>query len=108
MEKKQVDEGTSLSLDLPPELALGTYSNLVVISHSSSEFVLDFARLVPGPEVCKVVSRIIMTPDHAKRLLRALRGNVSRFEDQHGEIVLPEQHEESMRLPFSVGSAPEA
>ena len=80
----------NVALDLDPEEALGTYSNLVVISHSPSEFVLDFARIMPGVESPKIVRRIIMTPDHAKRFLGALHDNVSRYENSFGSIELKE------------------
>ena len=66
---KQEGAERKMQLDLSAEVAAGTYSNLVVISHSISEFVLDFARIMPGVDSPRVVSRVIMTPDHAKRLL---------------------------------------
>lgn len=84
------EQPRNLSLDISADEMLGTYANLAIISHSPSEFVLDFARLMPGVESAKVVRRIIMTPDHAKRLLRALGENLHRFEMEYGEIELPE------------------
>lgn len=66
----------------------GVYSNFVIITHSTSEFVLDFARMLPGAQKAKVFSRIIMTPQHAKALLSTLEQNVKRFEGEHGEIKL--------------------
>jgi hypothetical protein len=66
----------------------GVYSNFVIITHSNSEFVLDFARMLPGAQKAKVFSRIIMTPQHAKALLATLEQNVKRFETEHGEIKL--------------------
>lgn len=84
------EQPRNLSLDISADEMLGTYANLAIISHSPSEFVLDFARLMPGVESAKVVRRIIMTPDHAKRLLRALGENLHRFEVEYGEIELPE------------------
>lgn len=66
----------------------GVYSNFVIITHSTSEFVLDFARMLPGAQKAKVFSRIIMTPQHAKALLATLEQNVKRFEAEHGEIKL--------------------
>ena len=66
----------------------GVYSNFVIITHSTSEFVLDFARMLPGAPKAKVFSRIIMTPQHAKALLATLEQNVKRFEGEHGEIKL--------------------
>jgi hypothetical protein len=70
-----------IQIELSEEVAQGTYSNLVVIAHSASEFILDFIRLVPGIPKAKVKSRIIMTPDNAKRLLFALQDNIKKYED---------------------------
>jgi hypothetical protein len=70
-----------IQIELTEEVAQGTYSNLVVIAHSASEFILDFIRLVPGVPKAKVKSRIIMTPDNAKRLLFALQDNIKKYED---------------------------
>lgn len=68
----------------------GVYSNFVIITHSASEFVLDFARMLPGAPKAKVFSRILMTPQNAKALLATLETNIKRFESEHGEIkVLP-------------------
>jgi len=75
-----------LKIDLPEEIAEGTYSNLVIISHSHAEFIVDFIRMVPNVPKAKVKSRIILTPQHAKRLLKALADNVNKFEKQHGPI----------------------
>ncbi len=75
-----------INIELKEEIAQGTYSNLAVITHSSSEFVLDFVRIVPGISKAQVKSRIIITPEHAKRLLYALRENIDKFEQAHGPI----------------------
>ena len=75
-----------LNIELPEEVAEGTYSNLAIISHSQSEFVLDFVRMVPNVPKAKVKARIILTPQHAKRLLKALNENVKKFESLHGKI----------------------
>ena len=75
-----------LEIALTPEVADGTYSNLAIIAHSDSEFIIDFARVMPGAPKANVKSRIILTPEHAKRLLGALQENVSKFEQQHGAI----------------------
>ena len=80
-----------LNIELPEEIAEGTYSNLAIIAHSQSEFVVDFVRLVPNVAKAKVKSRIILTPQHAKRLMRALMDNVKKFEAQHGTIEEPDQ-----------------
>jgi len=66
----------------------GVYSNFVIITHSASEFVLDFARMLPGAQKAKVFSRILTTPQHAKALLRTLEDNIKKFENEHGEIRL--------------------
>lgn len=79
-------QGDKLNIELTEEVAEGTYSNLAIISHSNSEFVLDFIKVMPGLPKAKVKSRILMTPQHAKRLMRALQDNVLKFESQHGEI----------------------
>ena len=82
-----------LNLDLKPEVAQGTYSNLAIISHSRSEFIIDFAAMLPGLPKPEVRSRIVMTPEHCKRLLNALADNIGRYESQFGPINLgaPEQ-----------------
>ncbi len=80
-----------LNIELPEEIAEGVYSNLAIISNSQSEFVVDFVRMVPNVPKAKVKSRIILTPQHAKRLLRALADNVKRYEAQFGNIDEPEQ-----------------
>lgn len=79
-----------LNIELTPEIAEGIYSNLAIISHSSSEFVLDFIRIMPGTPKANVKSRIILTPEHAKRLMSALQENIAKFEGQHGKINIPD------------------
>ncbi|MDX9726132.1 MAG: DUF3467 domain-containing protein [Bacteroidales bacterium] len=75
-----------ISIELNEEVAQGTYSNLAVITHSSSEFVIDFVRIMPGIPKAQVKSRIILTPEHAKRLVAALQDNISKYEAVHGKI----------------------
>lgn len=75
-----------IAIDLPPEAADGVYANVSIISHNASEFVLDFARLLPGTPKAKVHARIVLTPAAAKGLYRSLGQNIERFEAQHGEI----------------------
>ena len=77
----------SINIELTEAAAEGIYSNLVLVSHSSSEVVIDFARLLPGPPKGKVYSRIIMTPMHAKALIATLQENVSRYERNFGSIT---------------------
>lgn len=81
---------TQLQIELSEEVADGTYANLAVIAHSTSEFVFDFVRMMPGVAKAKVKSRIVMTPEHAKRLLAALQDNIMKYETQFGEINVPE------------------
>ncbi|MBT8385755.1 MAG: DUF3467 domain-containing protein [Bacteroidia bacterium] len=80
-----------LNIELDEKVADGTYANLAIINHSVSEFVVDFVNVMPGTPKAKVKSRIILTPQHAKRLSKALAENVSRFENAHGEIKDYEQ-----------------
>lgn len=80
------DKERKISIELSEEVAEGIYSNLAIISHSSSEFVLDFVRVMPNAPKAKVKSRVILTPEHAKRLLNALQDNVNKYERQYGEI----------------------
>ncbi len=75
-----------LNVELTEEIADGIYSNLAIISHSNSEFVLDFIKVMPGMPKAKVKSRILMTPEHAKRLLLALQENIMKFEANNGKI----------------------
>lgn len=85
MEKNNVNEN-QLNIELPEDVAEGVYSNLAVITHSQSEFILDFIRIMPGVPKAKVKSRVVLTPEHAKRLLKALQDNIQKFETQNGEI----------------------
>jgi hypothetical protein len=86
-----------LDLELPSDVAQGHYSNLAIISHSPSEFILDFAAILPGLPKAKVKSRIILTPEHAKRLLMSLQDNIARYETNVGRIQL-QQHEAQMQF----------
>ena len=88
-----------LNIELPEEISEGTYSNLAIITHSPSEFVIDFVRMMPGVPKAKVKSRIILTPQHAKRLMKALIDNVKKFESVNGEI----KDVDVMGLPMNLG-----
>ncbi len=77
-----------LKIELKPEIAKGSYSNLAIITHSRSEFIIDFATMLPGVPKPEVGNRIIMTPEHAKRLFLALQDNLSKYESQNGPITL--------------------
>ncbi|WP_353483183.1 DUF3467 domain-containing protein [Haliscomenobacter sp.] len=92
-----------INIELPEDIAEGTYSNLAFISYSNSEFVVDFVRLFPNVPKGKVKARIILTPDHAKRLMRALAEHVKRYEAQFG--ALDEQDQPAFPLNFSTPKA---
>ncbi len=79
-------DANHLNIELSEEVAEGIYSNLALITHSNSEFVIDFIKIMPGVPKAKVKSRIFLTPQHAKRLARALHDNISKFEAVHGPI----------------------
>jgi hypothetical protein len=88
-----------LNIELSEEIAEGIYSNLAIITHSNSEFVLDFIKVMPGVPKAKVKSRIVLTPQHAKRLLAALKDNIQKFEATHGTIKV----DSSTPLPMTFG-----
>ncbi|MEL7587039.1 MAG: DUF3467 domain-containing protein [Prolixibacteraceae bacterium] len=97
-----------LNIELSEEVAQGTYSNLAIITHSTSEFVIDFVRIMPGIPKANVKSRIILTPEHAKRLLLALDDNVKKFEKMNGTIHLHGGHDPMMPPMTFGGPAAEA
>ena len=77
-----------LEIELTPEVGIGQYSNLAIIAHSASEFILDFAAMLPGLQKAKVKSRIVTTPEHAKKLMLSLQENIARYERTFGQINL--------------------
>ncbi len=85
------EEKKSINLEIKPEIAKGTYSNLAIISHSHSEFIIDFAQVMPGFAKPEITQRIILAPEHAKRLLAALQDNIAKYENQNGPIIKGEQ-----------------
>lgn len=93
-----------INIELDEKTAEGIYSNLAIINHSSSEFVLDFVSIMPGAPKANVKSRIILTPQHAKRLVRALKDNIARFENTFGEI----KDIEEPPIPLNFGPAGQA
>ncbi len=98
-----------LNIELNDEIAQGTYSNLAVITHSTSEFVLDFIRVMPGMPKAQVKSRVILTPEHAKSLMLALKDNINRFEAMHGSIKSIEDGGMNGNIPMNFGgSTPQA
>ena len=84
-------EQQGLQLELPQEVAQGEYANFAIITHSSSDFIIDFARVLPGVPKAQVKSRVILAPEHAKRLLAALQENIMRYENEFGPIRIPNQ-----------------
>ncbi|PVX50934.1 uncharacterized protein DUF3467 [Balneicella halophila] len=100
-------KNNQLDIELNQEVAQGTYANLAVITHSSSEFVLDFVRMMPGLPKAEVKSRVIVTPEHAKRLLATLQDNVIKYEKMYGEIKENKQ-EKLHKMPLNFGPLGEA
>ena len=98
------NEQGQINIELDEQTAEGIYSNLAIINHSNSEFVVDFVTIMPGVPKAKVKSRIILTPQHAKRLLKALGENIHRFESANGKIEEGEQ----MPIPLNFGPTGQA
>ncbi len=88
-----------LNIEISEEIAEGSYANLAIITHSHAEFVIDFVSVMPGTPKSKVKSRIIFTPMHAKRFMKALIENIDRYEDANGDI----QDMEQIELPMNFG-----
>lgn len=99
MDNKENQEG-QISIELTEEVAEGIYSNLAIITHSSSEFIVDFINIMPGTPKSKVKARIILTPEHAKRLNSALIDNIQKYESMHGEIRDAGEQQASIPLNF--------
>lgn len=101
------DKNNQLDIELDKEVAQGTYANLAVITHSSSEFILDFVRMMPGLPKAEVKSRVILTPEHAKRFLATLQENIAKYEKMYGEIKENKQ-EMLSKMPLNFGPLGEA
>jgi hypothetical protein len=100
MEDNKQSQG-GLQFELNPEVAQGKYANLALITHSSSDFILDFASMMPGVPKAHVQSRVIMAPEHAKRLLMALQDNIMKYEQVFGPIQIPNQPQQDRTIsPF--------
>lgn len=95
-----MENDQQINIELSEEMAEGVYANLAMIAHSNSEFVIDFIRLMPGVPKAKVKSRIILTPEHAQRLLQALQDNISKYENNFGSI---RESEDSIPFPMNFG-----
>ena len=96
------NQNGQLQVELPQEVAQGEYANFAIITHSSSDFIVDFARVLPGLPKAQVKSRVILAPEHAKRLLGALQENIVRYEREFGPIKIPNQEPRTV-APFPVG-----
>ncbi|MDR2836189.1 MAG: DUF3467 domain-containing protein [Bacteroidales bacterium] len=96
-------KNNQVNIELTEETGQGTYANLAVITHSTSEFILDFVRIMPGLPKAKVQSRIILTPEHAKRLLMALQDNVAKYETMNGTIKISGNFKENPPIPMNFG-----
>ena len=91
-----------VNIELSEEIAEGIYSNFAIIAHSNQEFIVDFVRLMPGIPKAKVKARIVLTPQHAKRLMKALAENIKKFEQQFGTV------EDQEAIPYPMGFGPPA
>lgn len=89
MSNEEQKNNNVLQIELTPDVAQGIYANMALIAHSSSEVIIDFVRVMPGTPKANVQSRIILAPEHAKRLLYALQDNMMKYEQNFGEITLP-------------------
>lgn len=99
-EKKDITQQNQINIELSEEIAEGIYSNLAMIAHSNSEFVIDFIKLMPGVPKARVKARIIVTPEHAKRLLSALKENIDKYETNFGTI---KQTQGAPKFPMNFG-----
>jgi Protein of unknown function (DUF3467) len=97
--EEQNQQNNQLNIEISEELAEGQYANLAIITHSHAEFVIDFVSVMPGTPKSKVKSRIILTPQHAKRFMKALVENIKRFEAANG----PVQDLEEVQIPMNFG-----
>jgi hypothetical protein len=106
-QKNNDEQKNQLNIELSEEIAEGTYVNLAMIAHSNSEFVIDFIRMMPGLPKAKVKSRVIITPEHAKRFLAALQDNIKKYEDNNGQISSNLEGDFSMPMNFggTIGEA---
>lgn len=101
-ENEKNNQQGQLQIELPQDVAQGEYANFAIITHSSSDFIVDFARVLPGVPKAQVKSRVILAPEHAKRLLGALQENIVRYEREYSPIKIPSQEPRTI-APFPVG-----
>src|SRR5213083_3817636 len=100
MPQDQQPTPNQLNIEISEEVSEGTYSNLAIITHSHAEFVIDFVNVMPGTPKSKVKSRIILTPQHAKRFMKAITENISKYEAANGTI----KDLEEIQLPLNFGA----
>jgi hypothetical protein len=103
MSKQANDNDQQINVEISEEMAEGVYSNLALIAHSNTEFVLDFIRILPGVPKAKVKARVILTPEHAKRLLLALNDNIEKYEEIHGPIQYNTDEGNGFKFPVNFG-----
>lgn len=96
-------EDKKLSINLAPEVATGQYSNMAIIAHGPNEFIMDFVTMLPNMPQAQVVSRIIQTPENAKKLLMALQDNIAKYEEHFGKINIGGKPAPGSTLPISFG-----
>jgi hypothetical protein len=99
-ENEEHENGQQINIELNEEIAEGIYANLAMVAHSNSEFVVDFIRMMPGVPKAKVKARLILTPEHTKRLLYALKDNIEKYEAVFGKI---KTHDDAHRFPMNFG-----
>ena len=104
MENQNNPQDGQIQIELTPDVAMGNYANLAILSHSHAEFIADFVRVLPGMSKAPVVARIMLAPENAKRLLAALQDNIQKYEAQFGPIELPEMNQSNSKTanPFGV------
>jgi hypothetical protein len=95
----QIPQETQMEVELNEDMAEGVYANLAMIAHSHSEFVLDFIRMMPGVPKAKVKARVVITPEHAQRLLVALQDNIRKYEEEYGKVMAME--DQAFRFPMN-------
>ena len=98
----KMQKQNQISIELKEDVAQGTYSNLAVITHSNAEFIVHFVRIMPGVPKAQVKSRIILTPEHAKRLMLALKDNIAKFEQANGPIKMSDLNQGPV-IPMTFG-----
>lgn len=102
-----MNQERTVNIEIGEKELEGIYSNFVIVTHSNAEFIIDFARLLPGVKKAKVFSRIIMTPQSARAFLSTLENNISKYEKDHGKIPLVHSDTNKTSIGFQSGAAPD-